>query len=216
MEGTPESRCTLKTAASTFSPEELSIKYVCGIDIGSQSCAGCILRSDKSVIVKAIPFANARQGWQLWEEKLSQLDAAPSQILIGIEATSRYGENLYHELEQRGYVLRLLHPGQTHQFHQQQGLRAKTDRLDAMTIAKVLLSGEARAGYVPSERIATYRELVRLHTQLSDEAAAYQNEIQALVVVLFPEFTQIFADPCLPAALRVLKAYPSAQALAEA
>jgi hypothetical protein len=52
-----------------------------------------------------------------------------------------------------------------------------------------------------------YRELVRLHTQLSDEAAAYQNEIQALVVVLFPEFTQIFADPCLPSALAVLRAF---------
>ena len=203
MERTLESRCAMKTAASTFSPEEMSIKYVCGIDIGSQSCAGCILRSDKSVVVKAIPFANAREGWQAWEEKLSRLDAAPSQILIGMEATSRYGENLYHELEQRGYVLRLLHPGQTHQFHQQQGLRAKTDRLDAMTIARVLLSGEARAGYVPSERIATYRELVRLHTRLSDETAAYQNEIQALVVVLFPEFTQVFADPCLPTALAV-------------
>jgi transposase len=133
-----------------------------GLTSEANPARGCILRSNKSVIVKAIPFANARQGWQLWEEKLSQLDAAPSQILIGMEATSRYGENLYHELEQRGYVLRLLHPGQTHQFHQQQGLRAKTDRLDAMTIARVLLSGEARAGYVPSERIATYRELVRL------------------------------------------------------
>src|SRR3989441_3076892 len=206
----------MKTAASTFSPEELSIKYVCGIDIGSQSCVGCILRSDKSVLGKTLPFANARQGWQLWEEKLSQVDAAPSQILIGMEATSRYGENLYHELEQRGYVLRLVHPGQTHQFHQQQGLRAKTDRLDAKTIAKVLLSGEARAGYVPSEQITTYRELVRLHTRLSDEAARYQNEIQILVVVLFPEFTQVFADPCLPSALAVLKAFPSAQAVAEA
>ncbi|WP_201376537.1 IS110 family transposase [Ktedonobacter robiniae] len=48
-------------------------------------------------------------------------------------------ENLYQELEQRGYVLRLLHAGQTHQFHRQQRLRAKTDRLDAMTIARMLL-----------------------------------------------------------------------------
>ncbi len=186
----------MKTAAATFSPVEMSIKYVCGIDIGSQSCAGCILRLDKSIVVKPIPFANAREGWQLWEEKLSQLDAVPSQILIGMEATSRYGENLYQELERQGYVLRLLHSGQTHQFHQQQRLRAKTDRLDAMTIARMLLSGEARAGYVPSEQVTTYREVVRLHTQLSDEAAAYKNEIQALVVVLFPELTQVFADPC--------------------
>ena len=74
-----------------------------------------------------------------------------------------------------------------------------------MTIAKVLLRGEARAGYVPNEQITTYRELVRLHTRLSDEAASYQNEIQILVVVLFPEFTQVFADPCLPSALAVSK-----------
>ena len=121
-----KSRCKMSTSLSASSREEVAIKYMCGIDIGSQSCVGCILRSDTSVIVKTLPFANARQGWQLWEEKLSQLDAAPSQILIGMEATSRYGENLYHELEQRGYILRLLHPGQTHHFHQQQGLRAKT------------------------------------------------------------------------------------------
>src|SRR5437868_14932395 len=89
------------------------------------------------------------------------------------------------------------HPGQTHQFHERQGLRAKTDRLDAMTIARVLLSGEARSGYIPSEQVATYRELVRLHSQLSEQAARYQNQIHALVVVLFPEFTQVFADPCL-------------------
>jgi len=198
----------MNMTVSSASSEEATIKYVCGIDIGSQSCAGCICRPDKSVVVKSITFANAREGWQIWEEKLTQLDAPPSQVLIGMEATSRYGENLYHELEQRGYMLRLLHPRQTHQFHERQGLRAKTDRLDAMTIAKALLSGEARAGYVPSERVATYREVVRLHTRLSDEAAAYQNEIQALIVVLFPEFTQVFADPRLPTALAVLKAFP--------
>ena len=206
----------MSTTTSASSAEEATLKFVCGIDIGSQSCAGCICRPDKSVVVKPMTFANAKEGWQVLVEKLTQLDAAPGQVLIGMEATSRYGENLYQELEQRGYRLCLLHPGQTHQFHRQQGLRAKTDRLDAMTIARVLLSGEARAGYIPSERVATYRELVRLHTQLSDEAARYQNEIQALLVVLFPEFTQVFADPCLPSALSVLKAYPHAQAVVEA
>jgi transposase len=112
--------------------------------------------------------------------------------------------------------MRLLHPGQTHHYHQQQGLRAKTDRLDAMTITRVLLSGEARVGYIPGEQVSTYRELVRLHTQLSEEAARYQNQIQALVVVLLPEFSEIFADPCGQGALAVLKAYPHAQAVAEA
>jgi transposase len=35
-------------------------------------------------------------------------------------------------------------------------------------------------------------------------------------VVLFPEFTQVFADPCLPTAVAILKTYPSARAIAQA
>jgi hypothetical protein len=79
----------MSTTPSVSSAEEATIKYICGIDIGSQSCAGCICRPDKSVVVKPIIFANAREGWQIWEEKLNQLHAPPSQILIGMEATSR-------------------------------------------------------------------------------------------------------------------------------
>ena len=69
---------------------------------------------------------------------------------------------------------------------------------------------------MPSDLIATYRELVRLHTQLSDEVARSKNEIQALLTVLFPEFSQVFADPCRATALALLKLYPSAQAIATA
>jgi hypothetical protein len=80
-----------------FPQREATMKYVCGMDIGSQFCVGCICRPDKSVVVKSVPFANAREGWQIWEEKLSELDALPSKILIGMEATSCSHENLYHE-----------------------------------------------------------------------------------------------------------------------
>ena len=113
-------------------------------------------------------------------------------------------------------MLGWLHPGQTHQFHRHQGWRAKTDRLEAMTIARVLLSGQARAGYLPSERVARSRERVRFHPHLSDEAARSQTAIQALLVGLCPAFTQVFADPCLPSALWVLQASPQAQAVVEA
>jgi len=175
-----------------------------------------VLTPDKRQVFKPMEFANDAAGFALLWSKLEQLGVPAEQILIGMEATSHYGENLYHALAKRGYQLCLLHPRQTHQFAQQRGLRAKTDLLDASTIARVLLSGEARRGYVPTELIATYRELVRLHTQLSDEVARNKNEIQAMLTVLFPEFTQVFADPCRATALAVLKQYPSAQEMAAA
>lgn len=202
----------------TSEPAEktLPARYAVGIDVGSQECSFCVLAPDKRVVVKPTTLANAAAGFALLLTKLTSLGVAPGQVVVGLEATSRYGENLQQFLAQQGYQVCLLHPSQTHQFAQRRGLRAKTDHLDASTIAHVLLSGEARYGYVPDERIATYRELVRLHSQLSDEAARYKNEIQALLPVLFPEFTQVFADPCRPTALALLHRYPSAQAFAQA
>jgi transposase len=175
-----------------------------------------VLTPDKTVVFKPFEFSNAAAGFTQLADKLTRLSAQPAQIWIGLEATARYWENLYFFLEQQGYRLLLLHPGQTHHFAQQRGLRAKTDRLDATTIVRVLLSDELRPAYVPSAEIVAYRELARLHTNLSEEAARYQLEIQSLVGVLFPEFTQVFADPCRATALAVLQAYPSAAALAEA
>jgi transposase len=176
----------------------------------------CALTMEKRQVIKPSPFANKAEGFISLFERLERLGTVPDQILVGLEATSRYGESLYYALLKRGYRVCLLHPAQMHAFAQQRGLRAKTDQVDATTIARALLSGEARFGYVPTEQVATYRELVRLQQQLSDDVVRYKNEIHALLVVLFPEFTQVFADPTRPTALAFLKRYPSAQAVAQA
>jgi transposase len=200
-------------AISSVLLDPASFTYIVGIDIGSEVCCFTVLTPQKQVVIKPTELANAASGFALLQRRLVGLGVPPAQIAIGLEATSRYGENLFQFLQQHGYHLCLLHPRQTHEFSKQRGLRAKTDRLDATTIARVLLSGDARVGYVPDEQITSYRELVRLHTQLSDELTRAKNEIQVLVVVLFPEFRQVFADPCRQTAVAVLRTYPSAQAI---
>ncbi len=202
--------------ASSPMPAPAALAYVVGIDIGMESCMMCCLTMEKRQVIKPSQFSNDAAGFEWLFTHLEQMKSAPQQILVGLEATSRYGENLYHALVKRGYRVCLLHPGQIHAFAQQRGLRAKTDRLDATTIARALLSGEVRFGYVPSEEVATYREVVRLQQQLTEDIVRYKNEMHALVVVLFPEFYQVFADPSRPSALTVLRAYPSAQAMREA
>jgi len=146
-------------------PTPAPLAYVVGIDIGMESCMMCALTMEKRQVIKPSPFANKAEGFSSLFERLECLGASPEQILVGLEATSRYGENLYHAFFKRGYRVCLLHPAQMHAFAQQRGLRAKTDQVDAMTIARALLSGEARFGYVPTEQVATYRELVRLQQQ---------------------------------------------------
>jgi len=181
-----------------------SFAYVVGIDVGSQAYVYSVLQPDKRTIVKPTEVDKHDTGFVPVHASLSHLAVPPQRILIGLKVTSRYSENLYQFLQAQGYVLCLLHPRQTHPFAQQRGLRAKTDRLDAATIARVLLRGEARPGYVPDELIVTYREVERLHSQLAQGSARSQNQIQVLLVVLFPEFVRVYADPCRPTALALL------------
>src|SRR5690348_8974791 len=180
------------------------LSYVIGIDIGSATCSVAILHPDKRPLGKATTFANEAPGFATLAAKLTHLGVPADQILIGMEATGLYWENLYYFLQPQGYQLQLLHPGQTHHFAEQRGLRAKTDRVDATTIARLLLSDEVRPAYVPEEQIASYRELVRMMTRLTEEAARYKVGIQGLLAVLFPEFTRIFTDPCRPIARALL------------
>jgi transposase len=101
----------MNTTFVSPSEEKVVIKYVCGIDIGSQSCSGCVCQPNKQVVVKPTAIALTKDGWNVLLRRLEQLEATPNQIVIGMEATARYHENLYHELEQRGYQLRRLASG---------------------------------------------------------------------------------------------------------
>jgi transposase len=188
---------TMSPSESLCSPvDPAGFAYVVGIDVGSEKVVYTICHPDKRPLGNPTTVGNDWAGFGQLDHALAALGVEPAHILMRLEATSRYNETPYQFLAGKGYTLCLLHPRQMHHFAQQRGLRAKTDRLDAVTIARVLLSGEARVGYVPDELIATYRELERLHSQLTAESARYQNEIHALLVVLFPELTQVFADPC--------------------
>jgi len=206
----------MMSGSSSPMPEQVVTTHVVGIDIGMESCTMSCLTMDKRQVIKPTPFANTLEGFDWLFERLKGLGVAPKEMLVGLEATSRYGENLLQALLKHGYQVCLLHPAQMHAFAQQRGLRAKTDQLDATTIARALLSGEARFGYVRSRAGGDLprTDAVTKATR-ADDVVRYKNEIHALLVVLFPEFTQVFADPTRPTALAVLKRYPSAQAIAQ-
>jgi transposase len=77
-----------------------------------------------SIIANAAP--GFTQGVPGLAAALAQLGRPPDQIRVGLEATGRYWEHLYQFLLPLGYAMALVHPGQTHYFAQQRGLRAKT------------------------------------------------------------------------------------------
>jgi hypothetical protein len=112
--------------ASLASPAGGAPRYGVGLDGGSDICLVAVLAPDKRVVRKPFEIATAGDGFTRLAQQLAQLGCAPHEILIGLEATGRYWENLYYFLHQRGYRLVLLHPAQPHHFAERRGLRAKT------------------------------------------------------------------------------------------
>jgi transposase len=130
----------MMSGSSSPMPEQVVTTHVVGIDIGMESCTMSCLTMDKRQVIKPTPFANTLEGFDWLFERLKGLGVAPKEMLVGLEATSRYGENLLQALLKHGYQVCLFHPAQMHAFAQQRGLRAKTDQLDATTIARALPS----------------------------------------------------------------------------
>src|SRR6266567_4026866 len=89
------------THSSPQSPLDPSVyRFIVAIDIGSEQCSFCVFRPDKSLLVKATEMANASAGFAQLHERLSRLGGSPEQVLVGMEATSRYGEILFQQLTQ--------------------------------------------------------------------------------------------------------------------
>jgi transposase len=89
------------------------------------------------------------------------LASLPSGSRIGMEATGCYHELLADLAHQRGHTVFVLNPKDTRHYAQAVGLRAKTDRVDALLIARLIANEHAHLHpYLPATR--EQRQLGRL------------------------------------------------------
>jgi transposase len=173
---------------------------------------------------KPSQIAATREGYALLLSWLATWHAgwAPAVVLIGLEATGVLWEPLYDALTQAGYHVLVLNPRQTASWAASLGLRAKTDAADALTLARGLLAGLARASTLPSEDIQALRELTRARRDLIQARTAARQRLHDVLVLVFPEFPAALAhlpgraDLGSPSVLQTLSVYSSAQALASA
>jgi transposase len=195
------------------------IRYVVGIDIAKRSHTVCALDAQtgqvhlrpRTIEATAAGYAALCTLFAAW--------GAPATILVGVEATGCLWEPLYEALTQAGYAVLVLNPRQTASWAASLGLRAKTDGIDAQTLARGLLAGYARASSLPSETVQELRTLTRARRDLVQSQTAAKQRLRDELVVLFPELPEHTPEQCdlfAPALLHLLVTYSSAQALAQA
>jgi len=69
-----------------------------GVDIAKLNHFASVISSDSEVIIEPFKYTNDTDGFQMLVSKLISLNAEPDSIIIGLESTVHYGDNLVRYL----------------------------------------------------------------------------------------------------------------------
>jgi transposase len=188
-----------------------------GIDVSKANSRYVFLDNDGEKLVKPFTLDNGHNDFNKLLDRLKELTLLPDNLLIGIEATGIWWENLYSLLTEHKFKVIVLNPHQTNKFREALRIKAKTDDIDAYVIAGLLRSQEYASSYIPEESIQCLREITKLRFQLVKDRQNYERQTNALLGLLFPELAQTaIKNPFAVSSMAILKAYPTAKHLAEA
>jgi len=188
-----------------------------GIDVSKSTSRYVLLDNDGEHSVKPFSLNNDNQGFEKLLTRIKELNLTPENVLLGIEATGIWWENLYCLLTGKHFKVIVLNPHQTNKYREALRFKAKTDDIDAYVIAGLLRSGKYAASYIPEETIQILREITKLRFQLVKDRQNYERQTCSLLALLFPEYpSTALKNPFAVASLAILKVYPTAKHLAEA
>ena len=108
-----------------------------GIDIAKLKPFASAISSDGEILIAPFKFTNDYDGFYLLLSKLDPL--GPDSIIIGLESTAHYGDNLVRFLITRNYKVCVLNPIKTSAMRKNNVRKTKTDKVDTFVIAKTLM-----------------------------------------------------------------------------
>ena len=108
-----------------------------GIDIAKLNHFASAISSDGEVLIEPFKFTNDGDGFQLLISKLDSFDK--DSLIIGLESTAHYGDNLVRYLVTSLYKVCVLNPIKTSSMRKNNIRKTKTDKVDTYIICKTLM-----------------------------------------------------------------------------
>ncbi len=195
--------------------EDSLIHYHVGIDVGKSKHHACVHDTMEDRYTKVFPFTVDRQDFERFLLFLRR-QGPVEEVLVGVEASGPYALTIGHFLLEHGYTVVELNPFQASQFRKAQGKKAKTDRVDARSLAAFLAVGSYKPLTLGNPLWENLRELTRFRVDLVKDRTCQVNRLQETLAIAFPELGAHLASLDSPTALTLVAAYPGPQALAEA
>ena len=105
-----------------------------GIDVAAKTVTAA-WTTDSTMSTRPVTITQTPQGYTTLRAHLQATGHAPPTTLVVLEATGTYWITLAMALVEWGYAVSVINPQQAHNFAQALLKRAKTDAVDAQTLA---------------------------------------------------------------------------------
>jgi transposase len=161
-----------------------------GIDIAKQNHVASAMSADGEIIFEPFGFTNDNSGFQKLLDNLSSLDK--EEMLIGMESTAHYAENLTCFLFSRGFNICIINPIQTAALRKTNIRKTKNDRIDTYLIIKALIMNQYRLFTQRDLQSLKLKNLCRFRQKLMKARTKVKIQLVTYVDQLFPELQYFF------------------------
>ena len=189
-----------------------------GIDIAKDKHDCFITNSDSKVLYKPFTISNNKDGFDELYNKICSSTKDLRKVKVGLEATGHYSYNLLGFLVDKGLTTFVINPLHTNLYRKSLSLRqTKTDKVDAHTIASMLMSDVNLKSYSDtSYHNEDLKSLTRYRFDKVQERAALKISVSRLVCILFPELEKLVSTLHMASVYAMLYEFPSAKHIASA
>ena len=189
-----------------------------GIDIAKDKHDCFITNSDGKVLFKAFTISNNLEGFNNLYQKIESVMEDITKVKVGLEATRHYSYNLLGYLIDKGLAAYVINPLHTNLYRKSLSLRqTKTDKIDARTIASMLMSDVNLKSYSDtSYHNEELKSLTRYRFDKVKERAKLKTSVSRLVCILFPELEKLVPTLHMTSVYAMLSEFPGANQVADA
>ena len=189
-----------------------------GIDVAKDKHDCFIINSEGEVLADVFTIPNSLDGFQHLLQRIRDCSSHQGKIKVGLEATGHYSYNILGFLLDNGLATYVLNPLHTNLYRKSLSLRKmKTDRVDARTIAAMLLSDVSLKLYTDTAyHNEELKSLTRYRFDKVKERGRLKQSIARLVCILFPELEKLVPTLHMVSVYALLDEFPGAKQIANA
>ena len=189
-----------------------------GIDVAKDKHDCFVLSSEGEVLADVFTIPNNLEGFGTLLQTIRRCTRPADKIKVGLEATGHYSYNILGFLLDCSLPTYVINPLHTNLYRKSLSLRkTKTDRVDARTIATMLMSDVDLKSYTDtSYHNEELKSLTRYRFDKVRERAKLKSSVSRLVTILFPEPEKLVPSLHLASVYTLLSEFPGAHQIATA